>query len=95
MRDLRGMGEGNAVAARRRSFTGRGTLLRAACDYRERWALPDGRLPATFQILYLTGWAPHPSQQRPLRPGSAAARLADALEAAGPRAARPVPPKGG
>ncbi len=82
MRDLRGMGEGNAVRTRRRAFTRRSTLAAAAADYGRRWAQADGRLPATFQILYLTAWAPHPSQQQPLRPGTARARLADALETA-------------
>ena len=79
MRDLRGMGETNAVRERRRSFTRRTTLLRAAALYRERFGLPDGRIAATFQVIYLTGWAPHESQPKPLRPGSAAGRLADAL----------------
>ena len=79
MADLRGMGEANAVAARRRSFSRRATLMRAAELYAERHADADGRLPATFQVVYLTAWAPHRSQQQPLRPGSARARLADAL----------------
>lgn len=79
MRDLRGMGETNAVRERRRSFTRRATLLRAAALYQERYGGPDGRVPATFQIVTLTGWAPHESQQKPLRPGSAAFRLAEAL----------------
>jgi SAM-dependent methyltransferase len=79
MRDLRAMGESNAIGAGRRSFTRRGTLFAAAAEYGRRWAQPDGRIPATFQILYLTAWAPHPSQQRALRPGSAKARLAEAL----------------
>jgi hypothetical protein len=73
------MGETNAVRERRRSFTRRATLFRAAALYRERYGQPDGRIPATFQVIYLTGWAPHESQPKPLRPGSAAARLADAL----------------
>lgn len=79
MRDLRGMGETNAVHTRRRGFSRRATLLRAAALYEERFAQKDGRIPATFQVIYLTGWAPHDSQQKPLKPGSAAARLADAL----------------
>ncbi|HUC60566.1 MAG TPA: methyltransferase domain-containing protein [Alphaproteobacteria bacterium] len=79
MRDLRNMGETNAVAARRRGFTRRATLLRAAAIYAQRFARPDGRVNATFQAIYLTGWAPHETQQKPLRPGSARARLADAL----------------
>ncbi len=81
MRDLRGMGEANAVRERRRKFTRRETLFTAARRYQELFADGDGRIPATFQVLYLTAWAPDDSQQKPLRPGSAAARLADALEA--------------
>jgi len=79
MRDLRGMGETNALAARRRQFMRRTTLARAALIYAERFAEADGRIPATFEVLYLCGWAPHPSQPTPLRRGSATARLADAL----------------
>ena len=79
MADLRGMGETNAVAERRRQPSRRATLLRAAEIYHERHGGPDGRVPATFQILTLTAWAPHASQQQPLRPGSAKARLAQAL----------------
>jgi SAM-dependent methyltransferase len=79
MQDLRGMGETNAVTALRRTASRRATLMRAAALYGERHGGPDGRLPATFQVVYLTAWAPHESQQQPLRPGSAKARLADAL----------------
>ena len=79
MTDLRGMGETNLHHARRKTFTRRETLMRAAALYQERFADGDGRIPATFQVLYLTGWAPDPSQQQPLKPGSAKARLADAL----------------
>ncbi len=79
MSDLRGMGESNAVAERRKSFTRRGTLFAAARRYQELFADADGRIPATFQVLYLTGWAPSPDQQQPSRPGSATTRLADAL----------------
>ena len=78
-RDLRGMGETNAVIERRRTGLRRATLLRAAEIYQARFAGPDGRIPATFQVVTLTGWAPHESQQKPLRPGSAKTRLADAL----------------
>jgi SAM-dependent methyltransferase len=67
MRDLRGMGETNALAARRR-FLSRGTLSRAGAIYAERFAAADGRITATFEILFLTGWAPHPDQATP-RPG--------------------------
>lgn len=79
MMDLRDMGESNAVAAQRKGFTRRATLARAAALYREMFEGSDGRVPATFQIVTLTAWAPHASQQRPLAPGSAKARLADAL----------------
>ncbi len=79
MRDLRGMGETNAVRQRRTTFLRRDTLARLAEVYRDRFADADGRIRATFQVVYLTGWAPHESQQKPLRPGSANARLADAL----------------
>jgi NADH dehydrogenase [ubiquinone] 1 alpha subcomplex assembly factor 5 len=79
MRDLRAMGESNAVVERRRSVTRRATLLRAAALYAERFARPDGRIPASFEIITLTGWAPHASQPKALRPGSATTRLATAL----------------
>lgn len=80
MRDLRGMGETNAVHARSRAMARRDVLVGAAARYAARHAEPDGRITATFQVIYLTGWAPHESQQRPLRPGSAGRRLADALD---------------
>jgi NADH dehydrogenase [ubiquinone] 1 alpha subcomplex assembly factor 5 len=80
MHDLRLMGETNALTARRRGGTRRETMVRAAARYLERFVDKAGRLPATFEIVYLTGWAPDPSQPQPLRPGSAAARLADALK---------------
>ncbi len=79
MRDLRAMGLSNALLARRRAPLRRATLLRAAEIYAARFADPDGRLRATFELVWLSGWAPHESQQKPLRPGSAKARLADAL----------------
>jgi SAM-dependent methyltransferase len=82
MADLRAMGEGNALAARLRRPTRRSILDRAARIYAEIWTAPDGRIPATFDIIALTGWAPHDSQQKPLRPGSAVQRLADALQSA-------------
>ncbi|UZF90348.1 methyltransferase domain-containing protein [Bosea sp. NBC_00550] len=78
-RDLRAMGWTNALVARRKAPLRRETLLRAAALYAERFADPDGRLPATFEFVWVSGWAPHESQQKPLRPGSAKARLADAL----------------
>jgi SAM-dependent methyltransferase len=79
-RDLRAMGLTNPLEARRRTPLRRQTLMRAATIYAERFADPDGRLRATFDILWLSGWAPHESQQKPLRPGSAKMRLADALK---------------
>lgn len=79
MADLRAMGETNAVRERRKHPTGRALFLRAAEIYRDRFADARGRLTATFQIVTLTAWVPHASQQQPLRPGSAKARLADAL----------------
>jgi SAM-dependent methyltransferase len=81
MAELRGMGESNAVVDRRHALTRRATLFRAAELYRELYADGDGRLPATFQVLTLTAWAPHDSQQKALAPGSARARLAEALGA--------------
>jgi SAM-dependent methyltransferase len=79
MRDLRAMGATNALVARRRRPLRRATLLRAAEIYASRFADPDGRVRATFEIVWLSGWAPHESQQKPLRPGSAQRRLAEAL----------------
>ncbi len=79
MQDLRRRGATNALIARRRTPLRRTTLLRMAEIYAQRFADADGRVRATFEIVWLSGWAPHPGQQRPLRPGSAKARLADAL----------------
>jgi NADH dehydrogenase [ubiquinone] 1 alpha subcomplex assembly factor 5 len=79
MRDLRGMGETNSLSERRRTPLRRRTLGRAAALYAERFGLLDGRVPATFEVVFLTGWAPHQRQPKPLRPGSAARRLAEAL----------------
>ena len=79
MRDLRRMGATNALHARRRTPLKRATLMRMAEIYAERFADSDGRVHATFEIIWLSGWAPHPSQQQPLRPGTARTRLADAL----------------
>jgi|SRR6185369_35718 len=79
MRDLRRMGATNALTERRRKPLKRATLARAAEIYQERFADADGRLRATFEIIWLAGWAPHESQQKPLKPGSAVRRLADAL----------------
>jgi len=77
--DLRAMGETSVLAERHPKALTRQVLARAFQIYAERFAEPDGRLPATFEILTLTGWAPDPSQQKPLKPGSAKMRLADAL----------------
>ena len=81
MRELRGMGETNAANERRKRFTRRATLMAMAEHYHANHADQDGRIRATFQIVFLTGWAPHETQQKPLAPGSARARLADALDA--------------
>ncbi|MFQ6546941.1 class I SAM-dependent methyltransferase [Aestuariibius sp. 2305UL40-4] len=77
--DLRAMGEGNALAGRRRTPPPRDLFPLAERIYREKFSTEDGKLAATFEIVTLTGWAPAPEQPRPLRPGSAQARLADAL----------------
>jgi SAM-dependent methyltransferase len=79
MQDLRRMGATNALIARRRTPLRRATLMRMAEIYAQRFADDDGRIRATFEIVWLSGWAPHPNQQQPLKPGSAKARLADAL----------------
>ena len=81
MHDLRRMGATNVLTERRRQPLKRATLLRMAEIYRERFADADGRLRATFEVIWLSGWAPHESQQQPLKPGSARTRLADALGA--------------
>ncbi|CDM59421.1 SAM-dependent methyltransferase protein [Rhizobium favelukesii] len=80
MKDLRAMGMTNPLVARSRKPLTRAFFLRAAEIYAERYADPDGRIRATFSIIYVSGWAPHESQQKPLRPGSAKVRLADALK---------------
>ncbi len=87
--DLRGMGGGNALTERSRRPLRRDTLARAAEIYAERFPAESGRVRATFEIVTLTGWAPHPDQQKPLKPGNAAARLADALGTR-ERSARPI-----
>jgi SAM-dependent methyltransferase len=88
--DLRAMGETSALVERPRAPLKRAVLGRACQLYIERHAGADGRIPATFEIITLTGWSPHPDQQQPLRPGSARTRLADALgspeQAAGEKA---------
>jgi hypothetical protein len=79
IRDLRAAGETNALAERQRKPIRRDVLAAALSHYARHHADADGRLRATFDIIYLTGWAPHESQQQPLKPGSAKMRLADAL----------------
>ena len=81
MRELRDMGEANALHARLRQPTRRAVLTRAAELYTQAYGTDDGRITATFDLITLTGWAPDASQPQPLRPGSAAQRLADALNA--------------
>ena len=79
MHDLRAMGEVNATRGRARHFARRETLHALDACYRDAFGLDDGRIPATFQVLYLTGWTPHDSQQQPARRGSGTVRLAEAL----------------
>ncbi len=79
LHDLRGMGEGNALTDRSKTPPGKALFMEAAKLYQEQFAENDGRIPATFEIIFLTGWAPHESQQKPLRPGCADHSLAEAL----------------
>lgn len=79
LRDLRNMGEGNALT-HRASKTPRALFPAMAARYAEQFGTEDGRIPATFEMIFLAGWAPHESQQKPLRPGSSQVRLADALK---------------
>lgn len=80
MADLRRMGATNILVERRRMPTRRSTLLRMVQIYGERFADSDGRIRATFDVIWLSGWAPDESQQKPLRPGSAKASLAEAVK---------------
>jgi SAM-dependent methyltransferase len=80
MHDLRRMGATNILTERRRTLSRRATLLKMAHVYAERFADPDGRIRATFDIIWLSGWAPHESQQKPLKPGSAKVRLEEAVK---------------
>lgn len=80
MHDLRRMGATNILLERRRTLTRRATMLRMAQIYSERFSDADGRIRATFDIVWLSAWAPHESQQKPLRPGSARASLEDAVK---------------
>src|SRR4051812_28812273 len=84
MRDLRRMGATNVLVERRRTPARRATMLRMAQIYGERFADPDGRIRATFDVIWLSGWAPHQSQQQPLQPGSANASLAAAVKGRAP-----------
>ncbi len=93
MRELRAMGETNILADRRRVPLRRDTLARACEIYARSFPAPDGRVAATFEIVFLTGWAPSESQPKPLRPGSASARLADALGAVEQSAGEPAAPR--
>jgi NADH dehydrogenase [ubiquinone] 1 alpha subcomplex assembly factor 5 len=79
MQDLHRMAASNMLTERRRVPVTRGLLMRASEIYAERYAMPDGRIPATFEIITLTAWGPHESQQKPLKPGAAKMRLAEAL----------------
>ena len=79
MRDLRAMGEANALQARHRRFAPRQLFAEAARQYSAGFSDTEGRIRATFEMVFLTGWAPSPDQPRPLRPGSAKASLAEAL----------------
>ena len=80
MHDLRRMGATNVLVERRKTPLRRATLVRMAEVYAERFADPDGRIRATFEIVWLSGWAPHESQQQPLKPGSAKASLEQAVK---------------
>jgi SAM-dependent methyltransferase len=79
MADLRAMGAANPLVERRRTPLRRATLIRMVEIYSELFSDPNGRVRATFEVIWLSGWAPHHSQQKPLKPGSARTRLADAL----------------
>lgn len=94
MHDLRGMGETNALANRLRVCPSKRLFTLAEALYHERHAGSDGRITAEFEIIFLTGWAPHESQQKPLRPGSAEARLSDALDTEEHRTGDKTPRRG-
>jgi SAM-dependent methyltransferase len=80
MEDIRNMGEGNALIERKKSFSNYNYFGRVVEDYARKYSIEDGRIRATFEVIFLIGWAPHESQQKPLRPGSAKNRLADVLQ---------------
>ena len=79
MREIRALGGGNVLLARSKAPLSRRTLARAEELYRARYGTSDGKVAATFQFVFMSGWSPDPSQQQPLKPGSARSRLADAL----------------
>jgi len=79
MKDLKGMGENNKVLERRKNLTKRSLIFKAAQRYMEEFRDEDGRIPATFQVMFLTAWKADPSQPQPLKPGAATTSLADAL----------------
>lgn len=89
--DLRGMGESNALASRHQAAVGRDLWVRACDLYRENFTDTEGRLIATADVIFLTGWAPAADQPKPLRPGSATSRLADALGTAEIPLSDPLP----
>ena len=94
MREVRALGGGNVLTARSKAPLPRRILERAEELYLARHGTPDGKVKATFEFVFISGWAPHESQQKPLKPGSAQARLADALHTeerpAGDKAAFPA-----
>ncbi len=79
--DLRGMGENNAIMQRNKTHVSKDFFMRIAQEYQDKFSQNDGQVTASFEIIFLLGWSPHESQQKPLRPGSAEHRLADALGA--------------
>jgi SAM-dependent methyltransferase len=91
--DLRALGETNALAERSQKFLRRDVLAATLAHYGEQHADPEGRLRATFEVVYLTAWAPDESQPKPLRPGSAKSRLAEALGTAEQSAGERADPK--
>jgi SAM-dependent methyltransferase len=93
LNDLRAMGAANALTERSRIPLRRAVLARTTELYAERFADPDGRLRATFDLMWISGWAPHTSQQQPLKPGSAKQRLADALGTSEYKAGEKAQPK--
>ncbi len=80
LQDLRGMGESNIVASTNKKYIGKAVITETARRYQEQFAEPDGRIPATVEMIFLTGWTPHESQQQPMRPGSAEHSLTEALQ---------------